>query len=51
MSAPLETELDRQALAALANVKLHHFAAEPLTIGPFASSEVSWEVVVRRSTT
>ena len=46
MSAPLETELDRQALAALANVKLHHFTAEPSTIGPFASSEISWEVVV-----
>ena len=41
-----ENELDRQAQAALAKVKLDHFTAEPSTIEPFTGTKISWEVAV-----
>ncbi len=41
-----QNELDQQAQAALAKVRLDHFTAEPSTIGPFTSSKISWEVTV-----
>lgn len=46
MAMAAEHELDQQARAALAKVKLDHFTAEPSTIAPFASSEISWKVAV-----
>jgi hypothetical protein len=41
-----QNELDQYAQAALAKVRLGHFAAKPSTIEPFTSSKISWEVAV-----
>jgi hypothetical protein len=45
-AAQNEQQLDRQAQAALAKVKLDHFTAEPSTIEPFTGTKISWEVAV-----
>jgi len=45
-TTPAQNEFDQQAQAALAKVKLDHFAAKPLTIEPFATSKLSWKVTI-----
>ena len=47
-TAPEQNEFDQKAQAALAEVRLDHFTAEPLTIEPFAISTISWKVTVQK---
>jgi hypothetical protein len=46
LTAPAQNGLDQRAQAALADVRLDFFTAEPLTIKPFATSKISWKVTV-----
>jgi len=45
-TASAQNEPDQRAQAALAEVRLDFFRAEPLTIEPFTTSKISWKVTV-----
>jgi hypothetical protein len=45
-TSPAQNGLDRQARAALAEVRLDSFKAEPSRIEPFGGSKLAWEVTV-----